>query len=116
MYVGKPLRRREDAKFITGKGCYVDDISFPDLLHIVFVRSPHAHARIVEVTTETAGALPGIVRIVTGHDWHDGVGDHGSKVVVNTGAKKTCVAAGIFRSPCLEKVDDFRFGERPGQL
>ena len=38
------LRRREDIKFITGRGRYVDDISFPDLLYLSFVRSPHAHA------------------------------------------------------------------------
>jgi len=69
MYVGKPLRRREDLKFITGNGRYVDDVSFPDLLHVVFVRSPHAHARVLDVSTELARSLPGVARIVTASDW-----------------------------------------------
>ena len=69
MYVGKPLRRREDVKFVTGNGRYVDDVSFPDMLHVVFVRSPHAHARIVDLSTEAASSLPGVARVVSGSDW-----------------------------------------------
>jgi carbon-monoxide dehydrogenase large subunit len=78
MYVGQPLRRREDVKFVTGRGCYVDDISFPDVLYLAFVRSPHAHARVKSISHERAAKLPGVVRVVTGSDWertgHDKAG------------------------------------------
>ncbi len=46
MYIGKPLRRREDTKFLKGRGRYVDDIMPRDAAWIAFVRSPHGHARI----------------------------------------------------------------------
>ena len=45
-YIGKPLRRREDARFVRGQGLYVDDVVLPGLAWCAFVRSPHAHARI----------------------------------------------------------------------
>ena len=45
-YIGKPLRRREDARFVRGQGLYVDDVVLPGLVWCAFVRSPHAHARI----------------------------------------------------------------------
>src|SRR6516162_1344101 len=44
-YIGQPLRRREDYKFLTGKGRYVDDINLPGMLYLAILRSPHAHAR-----------------------------------------------------------------------
>jgi len=69
MHVGKPLKRREDARFVSGRGCYVDDILLPDLVHLAFVRSPHAHARIRAVDVAPALALPGVLRVVTAEDW-----------------------------------------------
>lgn len=67
-YIGQHLPRKEDYRLLTGQGRYVDDIEVPGALHACFVRSPHAHARIVSIDTETARQMPGVVAIVTGHD------------------------------------------------
>ena len=53
-YVGQPLRRREDLKFVTGKGRYVDDIKLPGMLHMAVLRSPHAHAKIKRIDLSAA--------------------------------------------------------------
>lgn len=66
--IGRPLKRREDRRFLKGLGRYLDDVVVANALHVAFVRSPHAHARILSVDTEAARALPGIVAVVTGHD------------------------------------------------
>jgi carbon-monoxide dehydrogenase large subunit len=47
--IGRPVRRREDARILSGRSRYLDDISLPDTLHMAFVRSPHAHARVLAV-------------------------------------------------------------------
>jgi CO/xanthine dehydrogenase Mo-binding subunit len=67
-WLGKSLNRVEDARFLRGEGRYIDDISLPGMAHAAIVRSPHAHARIVSIDTSKAGALPGVVRVVTGAD------------------------------------------------
>ncbi|MQB01526.1 MAG: carbon-monoxide dehydrogenase large subunit [Actinobacteria bacterium] len=64
--VGHSIKRKEDARFIQGKGTYVDDISLPGMLHMAILRSPLAHARIVSIDAERAQALPGVVAVVTG--------------------------------------------------
>ncbi len=69
MYIGKPLRRREDAKFLKGRGRYVDDIMPDDAAWVAFVRSPHAHARIRAIETAAAAAMPGVLRVLTAEDW-----------------------------------------------
>jgi carbon-monoxide dehydrogenase large subunit len=69
MYVGQPLKRREDVKFLTGSGRYVDDLNFDNLAYIGFVRSPHAHAKIKNIIVDRAAALPGVLKIVTAADW-----------------------------------------------
>jgi len=58
--VGQRVRRREDPRFITGQGRYVDDIKIPDALHVTFVRSPWAHARVKGIDASPALALPGV--------------------------------------------------------
>jgi carbon-monoxide dehydrogenase large subunit len=58
--VGKPVRRREDPRFITGQGRYVDDIKIPGAHHVTFVRSPWAHARINGIDASAARALPDV--------------------------------------------------------
>src|SRR5262245_1914346 len=63
---GAPVRRREDRRLITGHGRYVSDITRPGLLHVAFVRSVHAHARIRSIDAAAAQASPGIVTVVTG--------------------------------------------------
>lgn len=67
-HIGKPLRRKEDRRLLTGSGRFVDDIEIPGALHACFVRSPHAHARIRAIDAEAARALPGVVAVVTGRE------------------------------------------------
>ena len=69
MYVGQRLRRREDDKFLKGRGRFVDDIEPAGTAHIAFVRSPHAHARIRGIDSAAAAALPGVLRVLTAADW-----------------------------------------------
>ncbi|MGE0424939.1 MAG: xanthine dehydrogenase family protein molybdopterin-binding subunit, partial [Reyranellaceae bacterium] len=69
MYFGQALRRPEDFRFVTGRGRYVDDMQLPGMLHAAFVRSPHAHARIVSVDAAMALALEGVHRVLTISDW-----------------------------------------------
>jgi carbon-monoxide dehydrogenase large subunit len=64
--IGASVRRKEDFRFITGKGQYTDDISRPGETRAVFVRSPHAHARIKKVDVAAARKMPGVVAVLTG--------------------------------------------------
>jgi carbon-monoxide dehydrogenase large subunit len=66
--LGQPLKRREDAALITGKGKYTDDISRPGQAYAVIVRSPYAHARILSVKTDMARNAPGVLAVYTGQD------------------------------------------------
>jgi carbon-monoxide dehydrogenase large subunit len=76
MYVGQSIKRREDFRFLTGRGRYVDDVKAPDAVHAAFLRSPHAHARLRAIRTDRAGAMPGVLSVVTAADWHAaGLGD-----------------------------------------
>src|SRR5262249_42881366 len=70
-YIGAPLPRREDARLLTGRGTFVDDLEMPGVVHAAMVRSPHAHARIVRVDAEAARALPGGLPVVTAADIAD---------------------------------------------
>jgi aerobic carbon-monoxide dehydrogenase large subunit len=67
-YVGQAMRRREDPRFITGRGIYVDDIARPGTLHMAVVRSPEAHARVVSIDTSAALERADIVGVFTGED------------------------------------------------
>src|SRR5262245_24090312 len=66
--IGAPVRRKEDQRFITGKGQYTDDINRPGQAYAVFVRSPHAHANIRKVDTSKARSSPGCLAVFTGDD------------------------------------------------
>ena len=67
-YFGAAVPRREDPRLLRGEGRFVDDVTLPGLLHAGFLRSPHAHARIVRISTEAARALPGVVGVFTFDD------------------------------------------------
>lgn len=67
-WYGTPIKRREDPKLITGQGVFIDDITLPGMLHAAFVRSPHAHARIVSIDTAAAKAMPGVFAVLTAAD------------------------------------------------
>ena len=66
--IGQPVRRREDFRLLTGKGCYSDDFSFPGQAYAAMVRSPHAHARIRSIDTRAAETAPGVLAVLTGRD------------------------------------------------
>ncbi len=82
--IGQPVRRREDQRFITGAGCYLDDIAMPGMTHAAFVRSPHAHARLVSIDVSQAKAAPGVLAVFTHED---------------------VAAAGLGTFPTLDQVD-----------
>ncbi|HEY7607932.1 MAG TPA: xanthine dehydrogenase family protein molybdopterin-binding subunit, partial [Alphaproteobacteria bacterium] len=66
--IGAPVLRKEDARFLTGRGRFVADIVFPDELHCAFVRSPHAHARIERIEGKAALRAPGVIAVFAGAD------------------------------------------------
>lgn len=66
--IGAPVRRKEDHRFITGKGRYTDDLSQPGQAYAYFLRSPHAHAQIRSIDVSAAAGMPGVVGILTGAD------------------------------------------------
>ena len=75
--IGAAVRRKEDHRFITGKGHYTDDINRPGQAYAYFVRSPHAHATIKSIDIKAAARLPGVVAIFTGADVAaDKIGGH----------------------------------------
>jgi carbon-monoxide dehydrogenase large subunit len=66
--VGASVRRKEDFRFITGRGQYTDDIVRPGATCAVFLRSPHAHAKISRIDSTAAAAMPGVLAVLTGAD------------------------------------------------
>src|SRR6185437_6828672 len=64
--IGAAVRRKEDIRFITGKGQYTDDLVRPGETRAVFVRSPHARARIKGIDVSAAKAMPGVIDVLTG--------------------------------------------------
>jgi len=66
--VGAPVLRKEDFRFITGKGQYTDDINRQDQAHAYFLRSPHAHATIKKLDISAAKSAPGVLGVLTGDD------------------------------------------------
>ena len=76
-FFGESLRRNEDARLLSGKGLYVDDVHLPNMIHVAFYRSPVAHARIDRIDTKRASALPGVYAVYTAEDlgdfWRKGI-------------------------------------------
>ena len=66
--IGKPVRRKEDLRLLTGRGCFSDDLVLPRQTYATMVRSPHAHARIVAIDANRASAMPGVLAVLTGKD------------------------------------------------
>lgn len=69
--IGASVVRKEDKRFITGKGRYTDDIRLHGMTHAHFVRSPHAHAKVVRIDTAAALKKPGVVAVLTGQQLVD---------------------------------------------
>src|SRR6476659_1330348 len=69
--IGGSVLRKEDRRFITGKGRYVDDIKLMGMTHAHFIRSPHAHAKVKSIDTSAAMTMPGVVGVLTGRELVD---------------------------------------------
>src|SRR5438309_8216747 len=67
-YFGAAVRRLEDPRFLRGEGRFVDDVTLPGVLHAAFLRSPHAHATLVNIRTDAAKKKPGVVAVFTHAD------------------------------------------------
>ncbi len=65
-WLGESVKRKEDARFIVGRGNYIEDIKLPNMLHMAILRSPFAHAKINSIDTSRASEFPGVVVVVTG--------------------------------------------------
>src|SRR4029079_16616010 len=68
-YIGRPMPRFEDLRLVRGAGRYSDDISIPGQTYAVFVRSPHAHAKVKTIDTGAAKKTPGVIAVLTGADY-----------------------------------------------
>ena len=66
--IGAAIARKEDKRFLVGQGRYVDDLTRPNQAYAMFVRSPHAHAKIKSIDTSAAAAAPGVLAVLTGKD------------------------------------------------
>ena len=67
-FIGSPIPRREDLRFLRGRGTYVDDLAPADLVHAVILRSPVAHGRLVSIDAAAALARPGVHAVITAKD------------------------------------------------
>lgn len=66
--MGHSVKRKEDPRFLRGKGNYVDDVKLPGMVYLDIVRSPYAHAKIKHIDTSKALAIPGVLAVITGKD------------------------------------------------
>ncbi len=74
--MGHRMKRKEDPRFIQGRGNYVDDVKIPGMLYLDIVRSPYAHAKILNIDASEALALPGVLAVITGKDLEEAGGLH----------------------------------------
>ncbi|MCC6501027.1 MAG: xanthine dehydrogenase family protein molybdopterin-binding subunit [Anaerolineales bacterium] len=70
-YFGERIKRNEDPRLLTGQGLYVDDVDLPNMLHVAFLRSPYAHAKINRIDVSQALQRAGVVAAYTAHDLGD---------------------------------------------
>src|SRR3989304_4557821 len=70
-YFGERIKRNEDPRLLTGQGLYVDDVNLPNMLHVAFVRSPYAHAKINNIDVSQALQREGVVAIYSADDLGD---------------------------------------------
>src|SRR5690349_22373895 len=69
MYIGRRVQRKEEFRLLTGQGRFVDDLPMPGCTRAVFLRSPHANARIRSIDASRARTMPGVLGVLTGEDW-----------------------------------------------
>jgi aerobic carbon-monoxide dehydrogenase large subunit len=66
--LGLPIKRGEDPRLVSGSGAYLEDLVLPGLVHVVFARSPHAHARLGRIDVSAARSMPGVLAVLTAAD------------------------------------------------
>jgi carbon-monoxide dehydrogenase large subunit len=81
--IGASTKRREDVRFLSGRGNYTDDLQLAKQTYAVFVRSNVAHGRIVSINTATAAGMPGVLAVFTGEDFKD-VGGNPAGWLINS--------------------------------
>ena len=70
-FFGQRIKRNEDPRLLTGKALFVDDVDLPDMAHAAFLRSPYAHARILNLDVDKARQRPGVIAVYTARDLGD---------------------------------------------
>ncbi|MCP4422813.1 MAG: hypothetical protein GY803_09250, partial [Chloroflexi bacterium] len=70
-YFGKRIKRNEDPRLLTGQALFVDDVNLPNMGHVAFVRSPHAHARIVSIDATAVQEMTGVIAVYTAESLGD---------------------------------------------
>ena len=81
--IGASIKRVEDPPLVTGRGCYVDDLNFPGMLHLGFQRSPYPHAKIISIDISKARSMPGVEAVITGSDLSEKLNLAPSQVLPN---------------------------------
>jgi carbon-monoxide dehydrogenase large subunit len=102
--IGQAVPRYEDPRLLRGRGRYVSDMVFPNMLHGYVLRSPHAHAKIVSIDTRAAKQMPGVHAVYVGEDWAScGFGD-----LPNGGSAKKRDGSPMYAPPypalCIDRV------------
>lgn len=92
-WTGTALKRKEDPRLLSGQGRFLDDVKLHGMLHAAFVRSPHAHARVVNVDIAAARALPGVAGILTGQEASARSGSLRPLIPVPSNPPNYCLAA-----------------------
>ena len=102
--IGASVRRKEDKRFITGKGKYTDDIKQENQAYAAFVRSPHAHAVVKSIDASEAEAMDGVVAVLNGHQLtEDGIGNIIAGWAI-TSKDGSGMNMGAWSALCTEKV------------
>ena len=108
--IGTRMLRKEDPRFLVGRGRFVDDIALPNMAHAAVLRSPHAHARIKSIDTAAAQALPGVLAVITGEEAAKQTGP--LPCFANPPVEQRCIALGKVRhvgEPVVLVVADTRY-------
>ena len=101
---GQAVRRLEDATLVVGRGQYADDVTLPGQTHLVFLRSPYAHARITGIDAADARAMPGVIAVYTGAE------------LVGAGVKPAPAPVGFPRSDGTPGVSAARYPLAHGRV
>ncbi len=89
--IGQPVLRKEDFRLLTGRGSFADDVCLTEMAHAAIVRSPHAHAHIASIDKAAALASPGVLAVLTGHDYvADGLATNPARCRPHGPTRRSC--------------------------